>query len=122
MKGPEDFINGNWRGSNGHEPGQWSARADGQRLPRVPPTFCFSHPVDGQLRTPPQLFRLFDDFRSLTGFYFSYALAISRDNYCSRTISQGQYGPRPGLRKFCPVKNDYIEAPPGWKVSLGWEK
>ena len=23
VKRPEDFINGNWRGSNGHEPGQW---------------------------------------------------------------------------------------------------
>lgn len=56
VKGPEDFINGNWRASNGHESGQWSVRTNGQRWPRVAPTFLFLH-VDGQLRTPPQLLR-----------------------------------------------------------------
>lgn len=67
MKGAEDFINGNWRGSNGHETGQWSAQGGWSTLASCRPHFLFLVVlVDGQLRTPPQLLRLSDNFRTLT--------------------------------------------------------
>ena len=49
-------------------------RQDGwSTLASCRPHFLFlSRPVDGQLRTPPQLLRLFDNFRlAQAGFYFS---------------------------------------------------
>lgn len=71
MKGAEDFINGNWRGSNGHETGQWSAQGGWSTLASCRPHFLFLVLVDGQLRTPPQLLRLSDNFRNPDRFYAS---------------------------------------------------
>lgn len=41
VKGAEDFINGNWRGSNGHETGQWSAQGGWSTLASCRPHFLF---------------------------------------------------------------------------------
>ena len=99
MKGPKDFINGNRRGSNGHESGQWSGREPmvNAGWPRVAPTFCFSRPmVSCEHPRSCSLVRRFSVPRStLLCFSLSNSLYCTR-HQLSRNVGGGGGGGRGG--------------------------
>lgn len=75
LKGPKDFINRNWRASNGHESGQWSGREPMVNADLVSLPLFVSSDRWSAANTPAAV-PLFDDFRSPTGSAFLLAFRI----------------------------------------------
>ena len=108
MKGAEDFINGNWRGSNGHETGQWSAQGGWSTLASCRPHFLFlvlssmvscEHPRSCSVC--PTIFEtLTDSMPLLHGYSAPARQSLSNEIYtCSRPISHGDHGRGGGGRR-----------------------
>lgn len=108
VKGAEDFINGNWRGSNGHETGQWSAQGGWSTLASCRPHFLFlvlssmvscEHPRSCSVC--PTIFEtLTDSMPLLHGYSAPARQSLSNEIYtCSRPISHGDHGGEGGGRR-----------------------
>lgn len=138
VKGAEDFINGNWRGSNGHETGQWSAQGGWSTLASCRPHFLFlvlssmvscEHPRSCSVC--PTIFEtLTDSMPLLHGYSAPARQSLSNEIYtCSRPISHGDHGgegggrrrrrgrERESLRKiFSSCENGHHSLAPTWKL------